>query len=315
MRARTAVLRSSSFLGHDTGDHVERAARIQAIERELQRRDLIGNRPEVTFGAATDDQILRVHTEQHLQRLEALAASGGGWIDADTVVREDSVNVARLAAGAACAAVDAIANGSIDRAMVIARPPGHHATPNRAMGFCLFNTVAIATEHARANGYQRVAIIDWDVHHGNGTQDAFYGRSDVLFCSMHQWPYYPGTGSSAETGLENGAGFTCNVPLSAGSGDADCLHVMHNVFRPIVESFAPDLIVISAGYDAHEHDPLGDMVVTDEGFQALMRAAIALANQFGGKMLVVLEGGYLAPALATCVADAIEVFDNAAGVG
>lgn len=288
---------------------------MRGIDRELERRELISHRPAVAFAPASDEQILRVHTEAHLRRLETLAARGGGWIDTDTVVREDSVDVARLSAGAACAAVDALSDGQIDRAIVISRPPGHHATPNRAMGFCLFNTVAIAAEHARANGYDRVAIIDWDVHHGNGTQDAFYGRSDVLFCSMHQWPYYPGTGAASETGSGEGVGCTRNVPLPAGSTDDDYVRVMRDAFRPAVESFEPDLVLISAGYDAHVHDPLGDMLVTDSGFRVLMQEAIELGNQFGGKLLVVLEGGYLVQALAGCVADAIDVLDDTPGPG
>lgn len=310
MRARTAILRSEVFLGHNTGEHFERAARMVAIERELERRQLLDRRPTVKINPATDEMILRVHTEAHLAHLEAVAASGGAWLDADTVVRPDSLDVARLAAGAASSAIDAMLDEQIDRAFVIARPPGHHATPSRAMGFCLINTVAVAAEHAIASGLQRVAILDWDVHHGNGTQDAFYGRSDIFFCSIHQSHHYPGTGFRAETGIGEGAGCTLNIPLPAGTTDSTYLDVFRQQVRPAVNAFRPDLIIVSAGYDAHANDPLGDMQVTDEGFRALMTDAIELANAHGGKLLAVLEGGYDTSTLARCVADGIELLDT-----
>ena len=315
LRSRTAILRSTLFLKHDTGDHPERSSRIIAIDCELERRHLLRDRPVFSSIPASDEAIHRVHAPELLQRLDAVATSGGGWIDADTVVRPESVDVARLAAGAAIVAVDAILDNEIDRAFVIARPPGHHATANRAMGFCLLNSIAIAAAHAIERGLQRVAILDWDVHHGNGTQDIFYGRSDVLFCSLHQSPLFPGTGSEAENGLGTGAGFTLNVPLPAGADDEQFLNALRERIIPAISEFAPQLLLISAGYDAHLQDPIGGMEISDAGFQAMMTEAVELANRHcQGRLLALLEGGYHAQALARCVADAIEILDRSEAI-
>jgi acetoin utilization deacetylase AcuC-like enzyme len=281
-----------------------------AIERELTVRGLLLNRPEVGFTLAPLDAISRIHEPHLIGNLEATSGRAG-WIDADTVAGPDSFEVARLAAGAAIAAVDAVIAGPSRRAFVIARPPGHHATPTKSMGFCLLNSVAIAAAHALHRGLDRVAILDWDVHHGNGTQDAFYERSDVLFVSLHRAPFYPGTGASSETGAGAGKGFTLNIPLLAGTGDATYLHHMRNVVVPAIDAFAPELLLVSAGYDAHVDDPLGGMAVTESGFQAFTRVAIDLANRLcGGRLVLILEGGYDPPALARCVADAVEQLDT-----
>jgi acetoin utilization deacetylase AcuC-like enzyme len=304
-------MRSSAFLKHDTGDHPERASRIIAIDCELERRRLLPERPHIVTSPADDTQILRVHEPSLLEHLEAAAATNGSWLDSDTVVRADSVDVARMAAGAATNAVDAILAGQIDRAFVAARPPGHHATATRAMGFCLLNTVAIAAAHAIAQGLDRVAILDWDVHHGNGTQDIFYGRSDVLFCSIHQSPFYPGTGSRDEIGIGEGVGYTVNVPVPAGTGDTAFLAALREQVMPAIDRFAPQLLLISAGYDAHASDPIGGMSLTDEAFRSAMIDAIGLADRHcGGKVLAVLEGGYDATTLGRCVADAVSLLDS-----
>jgi acetoin utilization deacetylase AcuC-like enzyme len=310
MRSRTAILRSVAFLQHDTGDHPERASRIIAIDCELERRHLVGRRPNVVASPAPDEAILRVHSQELLDGLHEVATAGGGWIDGDTVLRPESLDVARLAAGAALNAVDAIMANDIDRAFLIARPPGHHATPTRAMGFCLLNTAAIAAAHALARGHKRVAILDWDVHHGNGTQDIFYGRSDVLYISLHQSPLFPGTGIEAETGLGQGEGYTINIPLEAGTTDAQYLEHLRETVIPAIDAYQPDLVILSAGYDAHVEDPIGGMAVTDEGFRQMMREIVPVANRNGGKLLAVLEGGYNARALARCVCDAIEILDR-----
>jgi acetoin utilization deacetylase AcuC-like enzyme len=311
MRSRTAIVRSTAFMGHDTGDHAERASRMIALDCELERRHLLSQRPSITCSPAGDGEILRVHDPRLLARLQALAASGGGWIDSDTVVRTDSLDVARMAAGAAINAVDALLAGRIDRAFVIARPPGHHATPNRAMGFCLLNTVAIAAAHALAKGLERVAILDFDVHHGNGTQDIFYGRSDVLYCSLHQSPLFPGTGDASESGVGSGAGFTVNVPLPPGTDDARFLDALRSTIVPAIDAHAPQLLLVSAGYDAHQDDPLANMLLTDAGFREIMGEAIALADRHtGGRLLAILEGGYDPQVLARCVGDSIEIMDS-----
>lgn len=312
MRHRTAILHDRAFLGHDTGDHVERAARIAAIDRMLERDHVLDDRPVVPLTPAPDEAILRVHTPHMLTTLEMIAADGGAWLDTDTVVQADSLEVARLAAGGAINAVDALLAGSIDRAFVIARPPGHHATPNRAMGFCLLNTAAIAAAHAIARGLDRVAILDWDVHHGNGTQDIFHIRRDVFYASLHQAPLFPGTGLANDTGSGDGLGTTLNIPLPAWTDGSTYLDIVRQRVIPALDRFAPDLLVVSAGYDAHEDDPLGSLHLTDADFDTLMQEAVFLADRHGGKMLVVLEGGYDVDALARCVAGAIQVLDGAA---
>ncbi len=313
-RSRTAIVRSTAFLRHDTGDHPERSARIIAVDCELERRRLLGNRPAVTCSPVADEEILRVHTSAMLAHLEAVAVSGGAWLDGDTVVRPDSMDVARMAAGGAVNAVNAVISDLIDHAFVIARPPGHHATAERAMGFCLLNSVAIAAAHAIASGLQRVAIIDWDVHHGNGTQDIFYGRDDLLYGSIHQSPLYPGTGAARETGAGEGVGKTINVPLPPGTDDERFLAAFRHDIVPAIDRFAPQLLLISAGYDAHRDDPIGGMALSDEGFQDLMREALALAERHcAGKLLAVMEGGYDARALGRCVADAISLLDGQDG--
>lgn len=312
MRSRTAIIRSTAFLQHDTGDHPERSARIIAVDCALERTRLLGTRPTVACTPAPDAAILRVHNPAMLAHLECVAAAGGGWLDSDTVVRPESVEVARMAAGGAINAVDAMLTGQIDRAFVVARPPGHHATAERAMGFCLLNTVAIAAAHAIATGLERVAIIDWDVHHGNGTQDIFYGRADVLYCSLHQSPLYPGTGAREETGTGAGAGHTVNVPLPPGTDGDRFLDAFRHDIVPAIDRYAPRLLMISAGYDAHGNDPVGGMALTDQAFRALMRDAIVLAERHcEGKLLAVLEGGYHSQTLARCVTDAITLLDGA----
>jgi len=283
---------------------------MAAVERELKDRNLLASRPIVEFAPAPDDAITRIHEPALLGGLESVAQSGGGWIDADTLVGPDSVDVARLSAGAAIAAVNAVIDGPSSRAFVISRPPGHHATPSRSMGFCLINTVAIAAAHALQHGLDRVAILDWDVHHGNGTQDAFYDRSDVFYCSLHRSPFYPGTGAASETGAGDGIGSTLNILLPAQTGDTAYLHHLRNVVMPAINAYEPELLLVSAGYDAHRGDPLGGMGVTEPGFQEFTRIAIEMAeDRCDGRLVLVLEGGYDPPALARCVADAVEILD------
>src|SRR5688572_2866177 len=197
-REGTALFRSLTFREHDTGGHPENAGRLVAIDAELERLDLIAGRPDIPFSAAPDDALARVHDPRYIAGVREFAARGGGWLDADTAVGPNSVDIAALAAGAGIAAVDAVLDGQVKRGFVLGRPPGHHATPTRGMGFCIFNTIAVAVAHALSRGVDRVLILDWDVHHGNGTQDAFYESDQVLFCSIHQWPLYPGTGATTE---------------------------------------------------------------------------------------------------------------------
>lgn len=307
---RTAVLTSSAFLGHDTGDHVERAARIAAIHRELERRGMLRDRLYPSFKPATNEQILAVHSTEHLESLEKFARMGGGWLDHDTVMRPDSLDIARLAAGAGIAAIDGLLNGSWKRAFVIARPPGHHATPHRAMGFCLLNTIAITAAYAHDQGFRRIAIVDWDVHHGNGTQDIFYRHDHILYCSLHQWPLFPGAGSREEIGLDAGTGFTINIPLPAGASSDAFLEAFHRNITGSVDRFQPNLILVSAGYDAHADDPLGDIRLNDNTYNEMTEELLALANRWcNGALVFVLEGGYNVDVLARCVVNTIETLD------
>ena len=282
-----------------------------AIDCALEQGRLLADRPAVATSPASDAVVTRVHDPAMLGHLEAIAQAGGGWLDSDTVVRPDSVAVARMAAGGAVNAVDAILANRIDRAFVIARPPGHHATASRAMGFCLLNTASIAAAHAIASGLERVAIIDWDVHHGNGSQDIFYGRRDVLYCSLHQSPLYPGTGGASEIGSGDGLGFTVNSPLPPGTDDTRFLTAFQRDIVPAVDRFAPQLVVLSAGYDAHRDDPVGGMTLSDDGFDRLMSVTIRLADRHcTGRIVAVLEGGYHPRTLARCVASGISLLDG-----
>lgn len=306
----TLLYRSPAFLGHETGSHPENAGRLRAIMAELERTGQLRDRPDPEFGAATREQIERIHDPAYVDQVEALANAGGGWIDGDTIVRPDSYSVATLAAGAAVAAVDAVLNGDARRAFVLARPPGHHATPNRGMGFCLFNSIAIAAAHALDRGLERVFILDWDVHHGNGTQDAFYDSDRVFFCSIHQWPLYPGTGAAPERGQGAGTGYTLNIPLRPGLGDDDYRQVVEESVLPAAREFAPDLVLVSAGFDAHEADPLANMRLTEAGFRDLAKAAMSIAAESAeGRLVAILEGGYDPAALGRSVATVLAQFD------
>lgn len=307
----TALLVDDRFLGHDTGQHPEHPRRIAAIQLALQEAELFNDRPVIELATATDEQILRVHSVPYLTQLERVAREGGAWIDADTLVAPDSVSVARLAAGSAVAAVDAVVQGAVTRAFCLGRPPGHHATRDNAMGFCLLNTAAIAAAHARARGVTRVAIVDWDVHHGNGTQDIFYNDPSVWYASIHQAPLYPGTGARSETGTGAGVGATRNIPMPPGSGNDEWLGAMREQVVPFVEQAAPDLILLSAGYDAHRDDPIGGCLVDDDGFAELTRLTADLADRLtGGKVIAILEGGYDAAALGRSVIRSIRVLDG-----
>lgn len=252
--------------------------------------------------AACSLETLRlVHPEQHIQRIERLAQQGGGWIDADTHVSAGSWDAALRAVGACVEAVQRVAEGSLDNAYCLVRPPGHHATPVRAMGFCLFSNVAIAAEWLLKAGHaRRVAILDYDVHHGNGTQDVFFDRDDVLYISTHQYPFYPGSGHWSETGSGAGAGYTVNVPLPHGAGDAAFQAARSRLVEPLVRRFCPDFLLVSLGFDAFYADPLASLRLSiGSGFMPLIASAKALADELcGGKLVVALEGGYHLDALA-----------------
>ena len=308
---RTALFRSLTFREHDTGSHPENAGRLVAIDTALERLDLLGGRPDIPFSAAPDDVLARVHDPRYIAGIREFAARGGGWLDADTAVGARSVEIAALAAGAGVAAVDAALDGRARQGFVLTRPPGHHATPSRGMGFCLFNTIAIAAAHALARGLDRVLIVDWDVHHGNGTQDAFFETDEVLFCSVHQWPLYPGTGAASERGVGRGAGYTINVPLAPGANDDAYMEVFDQVILPAANAFGPQIVLISAGFDAHANDPLGSMLVTEQGFANLARRVVGVADTHAhSRVVAFLEGGYDPPALAASVVATLAELDG-----
>jgi acetoin utilization deacetylase AcuC-like enzyme len=300
------VLSHPSSLQHDTGAHPERAARMQAIAAELERRDWIGYE-RLQSGPVSRGDLTAIHPQGYVDAIRDLCERGGGAIDADTLVSPGSWEAALHAAGGATALVDRLADGAAPAGISIARPPGHHAQAARAMGFCLFNNVAVAARRALdVHRLERVLIVDWDVHHGNGTNDLFHDTDEVLFASIHQSPLYPGTGSWHDVGSGEGEGYTVNLPVPAGSGDAVFGSLVEHVVVPLARAFEPRLILVSAGYDAHRHDPLADGQVTDEGYRTMTRSLRRVADELGVAVGVVLEGGYELGALARSVAATME---------
>jgi acetoin utilization deacetylase AcuC-like enzyme len=309
---RTALYRSPVFGMHDEPSHVENQRRLMAVDGALERSGLLLDRSQPHFGCATFDQLARVHEPGYIEALTRAADQGGGWIDNDTYLGPDSVEVAALAAGAAVSAVDAALSGTQPKAFVLARPPGHHARPSIGMGFCLFDTIAVGAAHALANGFERIALVDWDVHHGNGTQEIFWESPKVFFSSIHQWPLYPGTGAADEIGVGAGTGYTLNIPIAAGAGNERYLQVLDDLILPKLRAYEPELVMVSAGYDCHRDDPLGSMRVDEDGFGAMTARLNELAEAAaGGRIVLVLEGGYDPPALGRSVVRTIEVLDGA----
>jgi acetoin utilization deacetylase AcuC-like enzyme len=295
---RPVYLSHPSSLAHDTGPHPENAARITAIERALADHEWLGFE-RVTSSPATEAQITAVHDPRLVEEIRTVSAAGGGNLDVDTVVSERSYDAALHAAGGACELVDRLLSGDALTGLSAHRPPGHHADRARAMGFCLFNNVAVAAAHARsAHDRQRVLILDWDVHHGNGTNDIFYASSSVLYVSIHEWPLYPGTGRASDVGTAAGEGYTVNLPVPPGSGDDCFVSLVEHVVVPLTRAYRPELVLISAGFDAHAGDPLADCEVTEAGYAAMAGAMREAAADCEAPLGVVLEGGYALDALA-----------------
>jgi acetoin utilization deacetylase AcuC-like enzyme len=300
------LIHTDRFAEHQTPPgHPERPERAEVMDAVVSRwrergTDIVAPR------AATTEQLARVHDRDYVRRI-ADTVGRAAQLDQDTYTSPESYEVALLAAGAAIDGVERVMAGSHRAAMALVRPPGHHAERDRAMGFCLYNNIAIAAAHARAQGAAKVAIVDFDVHHGNGTQHTFEADPHVLYISIHQFPYYPGTGAADEVGREAGKGFTVNVPLEAGAVDEDYQFVFAHVVVPILRQFEPDLLLVSAGFDAHERDPLGEMRLSTAAFGAMTMDLRAVADECcRGRMVAVTEGGYDLHALAASLDASLE---------
>jgi acetoin utilization deacetylase AcuC-like enzyme len=302
------LISSRRFVDHVTPvghpERPERAEVLQAVAAAFKEQGGEVIEPRL----ATDEDLLRVHTREHV---DAIAATRGKatMIDEDTFTSPDSDEIARLGAGAVLAGVDRVLDGPKgSRALALVRPPGHHAEADRAMGFCLYSNIAVGAAYARSRGCARVAIVDYDVHHGNGTQWIFYEDPTVLFVSSHQYPFYPGTGAASEKGRGNGLGFTLNVPLDAGATDDDVERKYADQVIPAVRQFKPDLLMVSAGFDAHEMDPLGQLRMTTEGFGRLTKMLLDVADDLcEGRVVLVTEGGYDLDALKAGLQEVIRV--------
>ena len=309
---RSAVVVDREYLKHQPGEfHPERPERIRVLldladKLDPQKFQLLPPR------AATRSDIESCHSAEYVALVQSTSKTNQYALDGDTLTCRDSFGVGLLAVGGFLRLLDSMAAQVTRNGFALVRPPGHHALRNRAMGFCLFNTIAIGAQHLKRNyGAKRILIMDWDVHHGNGTQEAFYDDPSVLFISTHQSPYYPGTGAVDEVGLNAGEGYTVNVPLPAGCADAEYLQVFKEIVIPAASQFQPQWILVSAGFDAHRRDPLGGMGVTEEGFGAMARMLLRLAGQYAdGKIAFLLEGGYDLAALGNSVAAVLNAMER-----
>ncbi|NPV61459.1 MAG: histone deacetylase [Methanotrichaceae archaeon] len=296
---KTGVIYHPMYLKHETGFHPEKKERLTAILEAINNSglavDFISPEP------ATVEQVATVHGRRYIDQVKVVCEHGGGHLDVDTVLSKDSYDVALLAAGGTIAAVDAVMDG-YDNAFALVRPPGHHAMPNRGMGFCIFNNVAIAAKHAQARGLGKVLIVDWDVHHGNGTNAMFYSDRSVMYFSTHQFPHYPGTGRMTDVGEEGAEGTKFNVPLPSGTGDEGYAMVYRELLYPAAREFDPDIILVSAGQDPHNKDPLGGMSLNADGFAFMAAVVQKIALECcEGRVAATLEGGYNLEAQAGAV--------------
>ncbi len=305
-------LRHDAVFAHDIPGHPERPERVRALEARMAAGSWFGLEPREA-PVATRPQLHPVHPEAHVRHIEELCAHGGGQIDMDTACIPATWEAALRAAGGAVALVDALLSGEAPTGVSALRPPGHHAEAQRAMGFCFFNSVAAAARQATiVHGLERVLILDWDVHHGNGTEAIFRRDSDVLFASIHEWPLYPGTGAASDLGTGAGEGYTVNLPVPGGSGDETFCSLVEHVVVPLIGAWEPQLVLVSAGFDAHRDDPLAGCRVTERGFAAMTASLRAASAGVGAPLGLVLEGGYSTTALAESMAAVLPVLTGAA---
>ncbi len=303
---RTGIIYHPDYLKHETGSHPERKERLLSIISHLKETGIMGQLALIEPRYAELNEIQYIHTPVYIEKVKRYSRMELK-LDPDTILCKESFNVALLAAGGAITAVDAVLN-KVDYSFALVRPPGHHALPDKGMGFCIFNNVAIAARYAQKKEKKRVLIVDWDVHHGNGTQEAFYNDPTVLYFSTHQYPYYPGTGWIDEVGTGKGTGYNINVPLPAGTDDSGFITAFEEILIPAALEFRPDIILVSAGQDAFANDGLAGMRMSANGFAMLASIVKSLASKNDGKIAAVLEGGYDLEALAHSVAAIILMF-------
>jgi acetoin utilization deacetylase AcuC-like enzyme len=307
----TVLITDPLFLRHQTGIHPERPQRLVSIWERLERSGLRGRCGTRAYQPLTPRAVAAVHHPEVAERARTAAEAGGGHLDADTVVSPDSYTVALAAAGACAAGVDAVLSGQDRTALCLVRPPGHHATPTHSMGFCLFNNIALAAAHARsAHGVGRLLIVDWDVHHGNGTQDVFWTDPSIMFFSMHRYGhgFYPGTGAADETGSGPGLGYTLNAPVRYGTSRPEYRAQYLSALERAADHIRPELVLVSAGFDAHQRDPIGSLGLESEDFAELTRLVLQVADTHAqGRVVSCLEGGYDLQALAESVQAHLQV--------
>jgi acetoin utilization deacetylase AcuC-like enzyme len=301
----TGLVYDERFLLHRAPyEHPEHPGRLEAIRDHFEAEGLIGRCDRVEAREASDEELTAIHTRGLIEAIRATSLRDWTQLDPDTYACRNSAQAARLAAGGLAELTTRVVRGELANGLALLRPPGHHAEADLAMGFCLFNNVAVAARAAQAAGAERVLVVDWDVHHGNGTQHSFWDDPSVLYFSTHQFPFYPGTGAVDELGGPHGRGGTVNVPLPPGMGDAEYLAAFDRILLPIAESFRPDLVLVSAGFDAADGDLLGEMRVTPAGFGAMTSRLQRLA---GGRVVLALEGGYNLEAISQSAAQCLRV--------